>query len=54
MKKEIRIKCEDKNYLCKLESTESNLINIELSQDLNPEYKGTIVIKDIYEQNMCF
>ena len=34
MKKEIPIKFEDKNYLCKLESTDSNLINIELSQDL--------------------
>ena len=54
MKKEIPIKFEDKNYLCKLESTDSNLINIELSQDLILKYNGTISIKDICGQIRAF
>ena len=54
MKKEIPIKFEDKNYLCKLESTDSNLINIELSQDLILKYNGTIFIKDICGQISAF
>ena len=54
MKKEIPIKFEDKNYLCKLESTDSNLINIELSQDLILKYNGTISIKDICDQIRAF
>ena len=54
MKKEIPIKFEDKNYLCKLESTDSNLINIELSQDLILKYNGTIFIKDICGQIRAF
>ena len=45
MKKEIPLKFEEKDYLCKLESTDSNLINIILSRDSLPEYKGNIDLK---------
>ena len=54
MKKEIPIKFEDKNYLCKVESTDSNLIHIELSEDLFPKYQGTLAVKVIYEQIRAF
>ena len=54
MKKEIPLKFEEKDYLCKLESTDSNLINVILSRDSLPEYKGNIDLKNIYEQIRAF
>ena len=54
MKKEIPLKFEEKDYLCKLESTDSNLINVILSRDSLPEYKGNIALNNIYEQIRAF
>ena len=50
MKQEIPMKFKHENYLFKLESTDSNLINIELSKDLLSKYNGSINLKDVYEQ----
>ena len=54
MKKEISIKFEEKSYLWKLESTNYNLINIELSQDLILKYNGITVINDICDKISAF
>ena len=54
MEKEISLKFENEIYLCKLESTDSNLLNIELSKNLFPKYKGSVELKNIYEQIRAF
>ena len=54
MEKGIQIKFEEKTYSGKLSSTDSQVLNAELSSEMFSKFTGNINLKSIYEQIIAF
>ena len=50
MEKKVNINFEEKNYECKIGSTDDQTMNITISNEGLAKFNGNISLKDIYEK----